>query len=162
MIVAAATQKMIDFYKGNIHDIDHFLKVWAMAKTIGELEALEPHTQEVLELAAVVHDIACPLCRKKYGNADGKHQELEGGSLVRGFLHDTGLTPAQVDRVAYLVSHHHTLTDIDGIDYQILIEADYIVNAAESEYSKENIKGFINKVMQTNTGSMLARQIFCV
>ncbi len=44
MIVAAATQKMIDFYKGNIHDIDHFLKVWAMAKTIGELEALEPHT----------------------------------------------------------------------------------------------------------------------
>ena len=54
------------------------------------------------------------------------------------------------------------LTDIDGIDYQILIEADYIVNAAENEYSKENIKGFINKVMQTNSGSMLARQIFCV
>lgn len=81
---------------------------------------------------------------------------------MREFLHDTGLTPAQVDRVAYLVSHHHTLTDIDGIDYQILIEADYIVNAAESEYSKENIKGFIHKVMKTNSGSMLARQIFCV
>lgn len=81
---------------------------------------------------------------------------------MREFLHDTGLTPAQVDRVAYLVSHHHTLTDIDGIDYQILIEADYIVNAAENEYSKESIKGFINKVMQTNSGSMLARQIFCV
>lgn len=73
MIVAAATQKMIDFYKGNIHDIDHFLKVWAMAKTIGELESLEPHTQEVLELAAVVHDIACPLCRDKYGNTNGKN-----------------------------------------------------------------------------------------
>ena len=72
------------------------------------------------------------------------------------------VTKAQVDRVAYLVSHHHTLTDIDGIDYQILIEADYIVNAAESEYSKENIKGFIHKVMKTNSGSMLARQIFCV
>ena len=113
-------------------------------------------------MAAVVHDIACPLCRKKYGNADGKHQELEGGTLVREFLHDTGLTPAQVDRVAYLVSHQHTQTDNDGIDYQILIEADYIVNAAENEYSKENIKGFINKVMQTNSGSMLARQIFCV
>lgn len=81
---------------------------------------------------------------------------------MREFLHDTGLTLAQVDRVAYLVSHHHTLTDIDGIDYQILIEADYIVNAVENEYSKENIKGFINKVMQTNSGSMLARQIFCI
>lgn len=40
MIIAAATQKMMDFYKGNIHDIAHFLKVWALAKTIGELEGL--------------------------------------------------------------------------------------------------------------------------
>ena len=64
MIIAAATQKMIEFYNGNIHDIDHFLKVWAMAKTIGEIEKLDRHTQEILELAAVVHDIACPLCRE--------------------------------------------------------------------------------------------------
>ena len=61
MIVASAIQKMIDFYKGNLSDIDHFLKVWAMAKTIGELESLDKHTLEILELAAVVHDISCPL-----------------------------------------------------------------------------------------------------
>ena len=48
--VAAATRKMIGFYHGNRHDIAHFLKVWAMAKTIGELEGLDGHTQEVLEL----------------------------------------------------------------------------------------------------------------
>ena len=56
MIVSAAIQKMIEFYKGNRHDVNHFLKVWAMAKTIGELEGLDRHTQEVLELAAVIHD----------------------------------------------------------------------------------------------------------
>ena len=71
MIVSTAIQKMIAFYKGNHHDINHFLKVWSMAKTIGELEGLDGHTQEVLELTAVVHDIACPLCREKYGDADG-------------------------------------------------------------------------------------------
>ncbi|MFR7744122.1 MAG: hypothetical protein ACLU3I_13115 [Acutalibacteraceae bacterium] len=54
MIVSAAIQKMIEFYKGNRHDVNHFLKVWAMAKTIGELEGLDRHTQEVLELAAVI------------------------------------------------------------------------------------------------------------
>ena len=64
MIVSTAIQKMIAFYKGNHHDINHFLKVWSMAKTIGELEGLDGHTQEVLELTAVVHDIACPLCRE--------------------------------------------------------------------------------------------------
>ena len=162
MTVAEVVKKMVEYSKGDLHDINHFMKVYAYAKTIAEGENLSPEQQKLVEVTAVVHDIACPLCRKKYGSADGKHQELEGGPLVREFLHDTGLTPAQVDRVAYLVSHHHTLTDIDGIDYQILIEADYIVNAAESEYSKESIKGFINKVMQTNSGSMLARQIFCV
>ena len=69
---------------------------------------------------------------------------------MREFLHDTGLTPAQVDRIAYLVSHHHTLTDIDGIDYQILIEADYIVNAAENEYSKESINNQSKKERYTS------------
>ena len=48
--VAAATRKMIEFYHGNRHDIAHFLKVWALAKTIGELEGLDGHTQEALEL----------------------------------------------------------------------------------------------------------------
>lgn len=84
MIVSTAIQKMIAFYKGNHHDINHFLKVWSMAKTIGELEGLDGHTQEVLELTAVVHDIACPLCREKYGDADGKHQELESPQAGRG------------------------------------------------------------------------------
>ena len=36
MKIAAAIEKMTDFYKGNIHDIYHFLKVWAFAKNIGE------------------------------------------------------------------------------------------------------------------------------
>ncbi len=86
MMIAAATQKMIAFYKGSTHDIGHFLKVWALAQTIGALQGLDSHTQEILELAAVVHDIACPLCREKYGDANGKHQELESPPLVEAFL----------------------------------------------------------------------------
>ena len=162
MSVAKIIEKMIAFSNGNIHDIDHFIRVWTYAKTIGELEGLDPVTQYILEIAAITHDIACPLCRQKYGNTDGKYQEVEGKPLVRNFLNDSGMTADQIDRVAYLVSHHHTLTDIDGMDYQILIEADFIANASENNYNKETIQSFIYKVMQTNSGSMLARQIFCV
>ena len=54
MKVASAVEKMTDFYKGNIHDIYHFLKVWAYAKNIGKAEGLDPKTQETLEMAAVV------------------------------------------------------------------------------------------------------------
>ena len=49
--------------------------------------------------------------------------------MVRDFLADTGMSEEQIERVAYLVGHHHTFIGIDGIDYQILVEADYIANA---------------------------------
>ena len=122
MIVSTAIQKMIEFYKGNRHDVNHFLKVWAMAKTIGELEGLDRHTQEVLELAAVIHDIACPLCREKYGDTDGKHQELESPALVEAFFTELPAARPDVDRISWLAAHHHTYTDIGGIDHQILLE----------------------------------------
>ena len=47
MKIATAIEKMTDFYKGNIHDIYHFLKVWAFAKNIGEAEGLDPKTGNV-------------------------------------------------------------------------------------------------------------------
>ncbi len=103
MTIAQILNKMIAASNGNIHDIDHLLRVWAYARTIGELEGLDAETQYLLEVAAITHDIACPLCREKYGNTNGKYQEQEGAVLVRSFLAGTGMTEAQIARVAYLV-----------------------------------------------------------
>ena len=38
-------EKMIAFSNGNIHDIDHFVRVWNYARTIGALEGLDADTQ---------------------------------------------------------------------------------------------------------------------
>ena len=86
MTIAQILNKMIAASNGNIHAIDHLLRVWAYARTIGELEGLDAETQYLLEVAAITHDIACPLCREKYGNTNGKYQEQEGAVLVRAFL----------------------------------------------------------------------------
>ena len=86
MNIGEIIKKMIDFYQGNTHDINHFLKVYAYAKTIGECEGLDELTQTSLEVAAILHDIACPLCREKYGNADWQHQEQAGPALAIQFL----------------------------------------------------------------------------
>ena len=139
-ITAVAIEKMIDFYQGNLRDIEHFLKVWAYAKTIGEQESVDENTQGILELAAVVHDISCPLCREKYGNTNGKNQELESEPLVKEFFEEMPVSEQKVERIIWLVTHHHTYTNIDGIDYQILIEADFLVNASESNFSKVSIE----------------------
>ena len=160
MIVAAVTQKMIEFYKGSIHDIDHFLKVWAMAKTIGELEKLDRHTQELLELAAVVHDISCPLCREKYGDTNGKNQELESPPLVEAFFERLPVERRDVERISWLVAHHHTYTNIDGLDHQILLEADFLVNAAESGYARTAIESFRVRVFRTAAGTALLDSMY--
>ena len=162
MNVPEIMEKMISFSNGNIHDIDHLIRVWAYAKTIGELEGLDAETMLILEVAAITHDIACPLCRVKHGNTNGKYQEIEGTQIAKDFLNNTGLTDTQINRVAFLVGHHHTLTGIEGADWQILVEADYIVNASESGYSEQNILNFIENHAKTESGKRLIRQVFCL
>ena len=155
MRVSEIMEKMIVFSDGNIHDIDHLIRVWTYAKTIGELEKLDAETQFILEIAAITHDIACPLCREKYGSTNGKHQEREGEPMVRTFLVDTDMSIEQIDRIAWLVAHHHTFSDIDGLDYQILVEADYIANASENGYSQVNVRNFMEKFMRTESGKRI-------
>lgn len=160
MLVTIAIQKMVDFYKGNICDVNHFLKVWAFAKTIGEEEGLDQKTQEILEVTAVVHDIACPLCREKYGNTNGKHQEEESEPLLREFFADLPVGDLDVERVKWLVEHHHTYTDVVGMDYQILLEADYLVNAGENGHSRATIENFCKTVFRTATGIRLLKSMY--
>ena len=160
MLVATAIEKMIDFYKGNRHDINHFLKVWSFAKTIGEKEGLDEDTQKILELTAVVHDIACPLCREKYGNANGKMQEKESAPLVDAFFAELPVEKQKVERIRWLVEHHHTYTDVKSADHQILLEADYLVNAGESSYSRENVQHMLETVFQTESGIRLLKSIY--
>ncbi len=153
-------RKMIDFYRGNLHDIEHFLKVHAYASLIGRSEALDERTQDILEIAAIVHDISCPLCRRKYGNADGKRQEEESGALLPPFLAEFGLDSAVEERVVFLVTHHHTFDGIAGLDYQILVEADFLVNASEQGLDTGAVREFRNRVVKTGTAKKLFDSIY--
>ena len=159
-MVEEILKEMIIYANGNKKDIAHFLKVHSYARLIGQLEQLDEKTQKILEIAAIVHDIACPLCRKKYGNSNGKFQEIEGPDLVYDFLKPFSLTDLEINRIAYLVGHHHTYENIDGLDYQILLEADFLVNADESNLKKEAIEKMKINVFKTKTGKELLNHIY--
>ena len=58
------------------------------------------------------------------------------------------------------MSHHHTYTGVDGLDYQILLEADYIVNASENHYRRENLEAFLSRVMKTDSGRQILHSVF--
>ena len=159
-LIADILQEMIACSEGNLHDIAHLVKVHAFAQTIGIQEGLPDDLQQTLEIAAIVHDIACPLCRKKYGRTDGFLQEQENAPLTEAFLERFELPDGMPERITYLVCHHHTYTNVDGLDYQILLEADFLVNADEGKLSTEAIRNARAHFFKTQTGTALLNAIY--
>ena len=153
-------QKMIEYYSGDPKRIQHFIKVHSFAKMIGELEELDSNTQNILEIAAIVHDIGIKTSEEKYGNCNGKLQEQEGPALAEPMLVTLNIDAKIIERVCYLIGHHHTYNNIDGLDYQILVEADFLVNMYEDGMNKEAIESACNKVFRTKSGIQLCNVIF--
>ena len=151
---------MIRFDHGDPDLIQHFTKVHSYAKLIAEAEHIDAHTSEVLEAAALVHDIAIPLCNQKYGTHPGPLQEKEGPALVRSLLMDMPFSEAETERICQLVGEHHTYKPVDGIDHQILLEADLIVNSFENGHDREHLCRSLERVFRTATGRRVFATMF--
>lgn len=152
--------KMIDFNSGDPQRIQHFSKVHSYAKLIGECENLDPQTQYILELSALTHDIGIRPGEEKFGRCDGKIQEEIGPDYAKGMMLELGFEDFQIDRVCYLIAHHHSYTNIVGIDYQILVEADFLVNFFEANMGKETVEKTIKNIFKTKTGIKLCKTMF--
>ena len=151
---------MIEFDRGDARRIQHFLKVYAYASLIGKEEGLADAQQRLLEIAAILHDIGIHAAEEKYGSSAGIYQEKEGPAPARILLTDLHIDPSVIDRVCFLIGHHHTYQEVDGIDYQILLEADFLVNAYEDQLSAKGITAFREKVFRTQSGIRLLNTIY--
>ena len=152
MTIGSVITAMIDYVHGNLHDVEHLLKVYGYAKAIGEEEGLDPKTQRTLEIAAVVHDIGIPLALEKYGSDDGPHQEELGPAAAKDLLEKLGCDAETVERVCTLVGRHHTYENVDGIDCRILLEADFLVNASFHKFGSAAIEAARKGFFRTKTG----------
>jgi len=151
---------MMDHDRGMPHLIQHFLKVHAFARLIGVQECLDEVTLHILETAAIVHDIGIVPSLRVYGDDAGKHQEELGPAQAESILRSLGFDEDVIRRVCYLVGHHHTYTDIDGPDYQILVEADFLVNLFENHTGRDAIARANETIFLTKTGRELLRKQF--
>ncbi len=59
------------------------------------------------------------------------YKEKEGPAIAEKLLGELGFDQDVSNRVQYLIAHHHTYDNINEIDYQILVEADFLVNIME-------------------------------
>lgn len=153
---------MIEFYSGDPKRIQHFFKVHDFALLIARLEGVDDETTTLIEATAYVHDIGIKSAEAKYGSTLGKYQESEGMPLAKKMLSESGFDEKTADRISFLVGHHHTYDGVDGIDYQILIEADFLVNAYEDGLSGDAVVKMRQRIFRTKAGCDLLGTIYGV
>ena len=160
MDLQAVTAAMIAYDAGDPMRIHHFLKVHAFARLIGLSEGLSADLQEITEVAALMHDIGIHRAEALYGSSAGKYQEELGPAEAEALLHTLNAPSALTARVSYLVGHHHTYINIDGLDYQILVEADFLVNLYEDSVPKAAAQNALDKIFKTQTGKTICKEMF--
>lgn len=159
-LIDRLTLAMIAYDKGDAMRIQHFLKVHRFAQLIGRQEQRDDHTQFITEMAAVVHDIGIHQAEARYGSSNGKYQEELGPAEARKLLEQLHVAETDIDRVCYLVGHHHTYSHIDGLDYQILVEADFLVNLYEDQISEHGVDSALEHIFKTKTGTQLCQLMY--
>ncbi|MBR7147581.1 MAG: phosphohydrolase [Firmicutes bacterium] len=153
-------QAMIEYYRGDSHQIQHFAKVHTYSRLIGTLEGLDEETMITLEMAALVHDVGIKAGMEKYGRGNGKIQEELGPAIAEELLTGLGVDPDRVARISYLVGHHHTYTNVEGLDYRILLEADFLVNLHEEKEPMEGVVKAYEEIFRTEAGKKIVKTMF--
>ena len=151
---------MIAYYDGDPKRIQHFTKVHSYARLIGIGEELDDASLFILEAAAYTHDIGIRVAEEKYGRCDGKLQEQEGPIIAQKMLSQLGFENYIVERICFLIGHHHTYDNIDGLDYQILVDADFLVNLYEDDAGNRAINKAYKRIFKTETGKKIFRLMF--
>ena len=159
-ILDALALRMMEHDRGDARRIQHFIKVHSLARLIGRGESLDETTLLTLEAVALVHDIGIRIAEEKYGTCTGELQQQEGPEPARRMLKEVGFADGVAQRVAYLVAHHHTYTGVDGADYRILLEADFLVNLYEGGCAAPEIAAAYGSIFRTRTGREMCRAMF--
>lgn len=133
-MIASATSFQSDVYPANRvqDDINHAMKVYLLARSIGQASSLSSQKQEILEAAALLHDIACPPLKRKFGRAEFDKQEMMGEKMAAEIVFKLHVPQPTAERIVHMVAVHHSPQKIDDADIRILMEADYIVNSLEN------------------------------
>ena len=154
--------KMIEFFHGDPKRIQHLIKVYSLSRLIGIGEKLDATSLFILEAAAYTHDCGIRPAEEKYGKCDGKLQEQEGPTVAQQMLLELGFENYMIERICYLIGHHHTYTNMDGMDYQILVEADFLVNLYEDDANRHTIQKAYDNIFRTDTGKQIFAQMYGV
>jgi hypothetical protein len=144
-MVGTVMSRMITYLGPDSARINHAMKVYGFATALWEEEAIarglseEDERKETLLLAAILHDIGVLEAERKHQSNEGHYQEMEGPAIAEEILSSCDIDPRIRGRVCYLIGHHHSYHLIDDLDFQILCEAEELVNLEEEQIDLHTI-----------------------
>jgi hypothetical protein len=160
MLIDYILESAITYNGNDVKRINHLLKVFLFAHHIGIMEKCDIKIQEIIDISAILHDIGIHEAERKHNSNSGNWQEIEGPPIANELLKKFNLDDNIKDRILFLIRHHHQYNVIDGIDFQILVEADFLVNIFEDGMSEHSIKNIKENIFKTKSGTNLLEKLY--
>lgn len=138
--------------------INHALQVLHYAELIMEGEGVDEASRKIITITALLHDVGIKAAEEKYNSAAGPYQEIEGPPIAETIMQQYGESDTITRRVAYIIGGHHTAAQNNGLDFQIIWEADLLVNIEEDGLANgsDKLQRIIDKNFTTLTGKNIA------
>lgn len=155
------SQAMKRYFNKDMKRISHAQKVARFAEEIAKQEGGNPL---VVLGSAYLHDIGIYEAEKKHNSSSTEYQELEGPPIARDLIKRVGLKDKMIEEICDIIGHHHHPREEETLNFQILYEADWLVNIEEEGFLKdrERVKKLIEEVFKTSTGKKLAQKLYLI
>jgi putative nucleotidyltransferase with HDIG domain len=151
--------EMKRYFGTDFKRVNHALKVARYAEHILKVEGGDPL---VILGAAYLHDIGIHEAERRHGSSAGHYQETEGPAIAREILQRLNVQKEVTDEICDIISHHHSPKGGETLNFQILYEADWLVNIEEEGIAKdrEKTEKLIGKAFRTSAGRRLAKELY--
>jgi len=139
--------------------IDHALAVLDLAE---QIQRSEGGDLEIVQAAAVLHDIGIVQAERKYNSTAGVYQQIEGPPIARPILEALGWEKDRIEHVCKIIASHHTADLVDTVEFRCIWDADWIVNL-QGDYAgldPDTRQRMIQGVFKTPTGHRIAARVF--
>jgi hypothetical protein len=111
-------------------------------------------------MTALLHDIGCPNAKTKYGNTTPVNQEREGKPKALEMLASYPISEEEKLLIADVVGLHHHHKELQKMGYELLVEADLIVNLLEGYYNLGQAAYYFDYLVTSRCGRDLYRNMF--
>lgn len=160
--IAKLARAMIAYDSPDAARVNHALKVHGFASLIARSEGLSDSARFVVEACALLHDIGIHEAERKHGSNAGKFQEMEGPPIAERLIAESGvrIEGEILERIKRIIGNHHSYRNIDGADFQILVEADFLVNIFEAGMEGPEVEKLRENIFKTGTGTSILTALY--